>query len=62
MKTQKNKKLLLATLLGSLAAGSANAAYEFKLTDTDKVTLGGYIKVDARYFNGVVIENIEWNL
>jgi hypothetical protein len=60
MKTQKNKKLLLATLLGSLAAGSANAAYEFKLTDTDTVTLGGYIKVDARYVNGDVAYRDFW--
>ena len=54
MKTWKNKKLLLATLLGSLATGSANASYEFKLTDDDTISFGGYIKVDARYVDGDV--------
>lgn len=54
MKIWKNKKLVLTTLLGSLAAGSANAAYEFKLTENDKISFGGYVKVDARYVDGNV--------
>jgi hypothetical protein len=48
-----NKKLLLASGLLVLA-GSANAAYEFKLTDKDSITFGGYIKVDGRYVDGDV--------
>lgn len=46
-----NKKLLLASGLLVLA-GSANAAYEFKLTDKDTITFGGYIKLDTRYVDG----------
>jgi len=49
----QTKKALLAC--GLLAAvGTAHAGYEFKLSDQDKMTFGGYIKLDARYVNGNV--------
>ena len=47
----KKKKLLLVTGLLAMA-GSANAAYEIKLTDNDTITFGGYIKLDTRYVDG----------
>lgn len=53
MITSKYKKLLLASSL-FIAAGSANAGYEIKLSDEDKISFGGYIKVDARYVDGDV--------
>jgi hypothetical protein len=46
-------KLLLATGLLTMA-GAANAGYTFDLSDNDKVTFGGFIKVDARYVDGDV--------
>lgn len=55
------KKLLLATGLLTLA-GSANAGYEIKLTEEDKIIFGGYIKMDARYVDGNInsITNDYW--
>ena len=47
------RKLLLASSLMA-AAGAANAGYEIKLSDEDKITFGGYIKLDARYVDGDV--------
>ncbi len=55
----QRKKLLLATGLLALA-GTANAGYEIKLTDTDKLTFGGYIKADARYVDGDVAYRDFW--
>lgn len=53
MLNTKYKKLLLASSL--LAASStAFAGYEIKLSDNDKITFGGYVKVDARYVDGDV--------
>jgi hypothetical protein len=60
MKAWKNKKIIIATFLSSLAAGSANAAYEIKVTDTDAITFGGYVKVDARYVSGDVAYRDFW--
>jgi len=45
------KKLFLATSLLALA-GTAQAGYEFKLTDKDTITFGGYIQGDIRYIDG----------
>jgi len=45
------KKLLLATGLLALA-GTANAAYEIKLSDKDTITFGGFIQGDIRYIDG----------
>lgn len=55
------KKLLLAT--GFLAiAGGSQAAYEIKLSDTDTIKFGGYVKLDARYVDGNInsIVNDYW--
>ncbi len=51
-KLQKSKLLLAAGLL--TMAGAANAGYTFDLSDNDKLTFGGFIKVDARYVDGTV--------
>ncbi|MEY8214320.1 MAG: hypothetical protein RPR97_07525, partial [Colwellia sp.] len=53
MFNNKFKKLLLASSI-LVATGAANAGYELKLSDEDKLTFGGYIKVDARYADGDV--------
>jgi hypothetical protein len=47
MFSKKLKRLLLASPL-LVAATAANAGYDIKLTDEDKISFGGYIKVDAR--------------
>jgi hypothetical protein len=49
-KLQKSKLLLAAGLLSM--AGAANAGYSFDLTDNDKLSFGGFIKIDARYVDG----------
>ncbi|MEW6997355.1 DcaP family trimeric outer membrane transporter [Colwelliaceae bacterium BS250] len=49
----KRNKIALATGL-ALLAGSAQAGYTFKINETDSITFGGYIKVDARYTDGDV--------
>ncbi len=46
-------KILVAGGLFAMA-GIANAGYDIKLSDKDKVSFGGYIKVDARYVDGDV--------
>ena len=53
MLNNKFKKLFIATSLLA-ATGAANAGYEIKLSDEDKVSFGGYIKADARYVSGDV--------
>lgn len=55
----KTKKLLLASGLMAMA-GAANAGYEFKITEEDKITFGGFIKIDARYVNGQVAYKDFW--
>lgn len=47
------KKILLTSSLMA-ATTSAFAGYEFDLTENDKLTFGGYVKVDARYVDGDV--------
>ena len=47
----KSKKLWLATSLLALSS-AANAGYEIKLSDKDKITFGGYIQGDMRYIDG----------
>ncbi len=42
------------------ATTSAFAGYEINLTDNDKLTFGGYIKVDARYVDGDVAYRDFW--
>ncbi|TMM47015.1 DcaP family trimeric outer membrane transporter [Colwellia ponticola] len=59
MFTNKFKKLLLTTSL--LAATSvAQAGYDIELSDEDKISFGGYIKVDARYVDGDVAYKPFW--
>ena len=53
MVSNKLKKLLLASPL-LVAATAANAGYDIKISDEDKISFGGYIKVDARYVDGNV--------
>lgn len=55
----KFKKLLLASSI-AVAAGAANAGYEIKLSEKDKISFGGYIKVDARHVNGEVAYQDFW--
>lgn len=59
MFNNKFKKLLLTSSL-LVATGAANAAYEIKLSDEDKLSFGGYIKVDARYVDGNVAYKPFW--
>ncbi len=46
-------KLLLATGLLTMA-GAANAGYEVKIDEDQKIIFGGYIKMDARFLDGTV--------
>ncbi|MGV2873084.1 DcaP family trimeric outer membrane transporter [Colwellia sp. E150_009] len=55
----KSKNLLLASSL-LVAAGAANAGYDIKLSEDDKISFGGYIKVDARYVDGDVAYRPYW--
>lgn len=59
MLKSKCKQLLLASSLMAVAGG-ANAGYEIKLTEEDKISFGGYIKVDARYVDGDVAYRDFW--
>lgn len=53
------KKILFASSLMA-ATTSAFAGYEIDLTDNDKLTFGGYIKIDARYVDGDVAYRDFW--
>lgn len=55
----KYKKLLFASSL-IVATTAANAGYEIKLNDNDKITFGGYIKLDARYVSGDIAYSDFW--
>jgi hypothetical protein len=59
MLNNKFKKLLLTSSL-LVATGAANAGYEIKLSDEDKLSFGGYIKLDARYVDGNVAYKPFW--
>lgn len=59
MFNNKFKKLLLASSI-LVATGAANAGYEIKLSEEDKIAFGGYIKVDARYVDGDVAYRDFW--
>ena len=59
MFNNKFKKLLLASSI-LVATGAANAGYEIKLSEEDKISFGGYIKVDARYVDGSVAYQDFW--
>lgn len=53
------KKLLLASSFLATTT-SAFAGYEIDLTDNDKLTFGGYIKIDTRYVDGDVAYRDFW--
>ncbi|KGJ90795.1 DcaP family trimeric outer membrane transporter [Colwellia psychrerythraea] len=59
MVSNKFKKLLLASPL-LVAASAASAGYDIKISDEDKISFGGYIKVDARYVDGNVAYKPFW--
>lgn len=59
MVTSKTKKLLLASSI-FVTSAAAQAGYEIKLSDEDKISFGGYIKVDARYVDGKVAYRDFW--
>jgi hypothetical protein len=59
MFNNKFKKLLLASSI-LVATGAANAGYEIKLSEEDKISFGGYIKVDARHVSGDVAYRDFW--
>lgn len=52
------KKVMLATSF--LVASSAHAGFDVQITDKDKVSFGGYVKVDARYVDGDVAYRPFW--
>lgn len=55
----KFKKLLLASSI-LVATGAANAGYTVNTSDTDAVSFGGFIKIDARNVNGEVAYRDFW--
>ena len=55
----KFKKLLLASSI-LVATGAANAGYTVNTSDTDAVSFGGYIKIDARHVNGDLPYSKAW--
>jgi hypothetical protein len=59
MFNNKFKKLLLASSI-LVATGAANAGYEIKLSEEDKIAFGGYIKVDARHVSGDIAYQDFW--
>ena len=59
MFNNKFKKLLLASSI-LVATGAANAGYEIKLSEKDKISFGGYIKVDARHVSGDIAYQDFW--
>lgn len=55
MKKKVNRFIKLASTISLLSvATSAFAGYQIKLTETDSITFGGYIKADARTVDGEV--------
>ncbi|WP_282109424.1 DcaP family trimeric outer membrane transporter [Shewanella algicola] len=57
-----NSKLNYIALAIALSciSSSSFAAYEFEINDDNKITFGGYIKVDARYVDGDVAFQDNW--
>ncbi|MGB2741034.1 MAG: DcaP family trimeric outer membrane transporter [Cognaticolwellia sp.] len=53
------KKILFASSFLAVTS-SAFAGYEIDLTENDKLTFGGYIKIDARYVDGDVAYRDFW--
>lgn len=55
----KFKKLLLASSI-LVATGAANAGYTVNTSDTDAVSFGGFIKIDARHVSGDAAYQDAW--
>jgi hypothetical protein len=55
----KLNTIALAIALSCISSSSF-AAYEFEINDDNKITFGGYIKVDARYVDGDVAYQDYW--
>ena len=51
---------LSVAFLGMTSALPSYAGYEIKLSETDSITFGGYIKVDARNVNGTIPYRDYW--
>ncbi|WP_286264109.1 hypothetical protein [Thalassotalea atypica] len=58
----KNKLFNKAAFVCALIAtsGAAQAGYEIKLSETDSITFGGFIKIDGRYVDGNVAYRDFW--
>jgi hypothetical protein len=57
MLNKKSNILMICTLAIS---GAANANYEYKISDNESITFGGYIKADARYVDGNIAATNYW--
>jgi len=59
-----NKKKFILTAFALAISGAANAGYEYKVSDNDTITFGGYIKADVRTISGdvssPVVNNDYW--
>ena len=55
-----NKKNIILSACVLAMSGTANAGYEYKVSDTDSITFGGYIKADVRYVDGNIAASNYW--
>lgn len=55
-----NKKKFILTACVLAMSGAANAGYEYKVSDNDSITFGGYIKADVRYVDGNIAASNYW--
>lgn len=55
-----NKKNIILSACILAMSGAANAGYEYKVSDNDSITFGGYIKADARYVDGNIAATNYW--
>jgi hypothetical protein len=55
---KKNKIILSACVLAM--SGAVNAGYEYKISDNDTITFGGYVKADVRYVDGNIAATDYW--
>ncbi len=55
-----NKTKILLGMVGLSVALPASASFDFDLDNGDKLSFGGYLKVDARYVNGDVNYQDYW--
>ncbi|PKH88633.1 DcaP family trimeric outer membrane transporter [Colwellia sp. Bg11-28] len=55
-----NKKNIILSACILAMSGAANAGYEYKISDNDTITFGGYIKADVRYVDGNIAATNYW--